>query len=331
MAEINSGPTTNLTQIPVRNHNDTQNRDAAGAHSILTTGIDGIVVTAPVIDELLRFNGTDFINAPGIVASVGPGSLLYLDSTKVIPAGAGPQTKAMETLLKVPSSAVEVDESIVVNNSTLLIDQYMYNVALGVASIEAGEWTFDTYTYVDDATDISEVIVSIHKVVAGAGTIEITGAGTSRTATVTGGTPFVAGDSNADLILTGRIITPAAVLVITGFTDDHTLTVECLVTYTNEAGVAYSVDRYLFQSSTGEINNLAAALKEGITVQPAFAINITDKLVARYFVRTNHAGAITVHLVHNGTQHYTHFHTPLRQNTMICPGCRAGMQLNDIT
>lgn len=302
-------------------------------HSALTTGIHGIVVTSPITDQILKYNGVSFINSAQVVASVGPGVIFYLDSTKVIPAGIGPQTKSMETLSKTPTAGGEVDETQVVNNNTLLIDQYMYNANIGIVSIDAGEWIFDTYTYVDDATNISELIVSVYKIVAGVGTITITGTGTSRTATVVGGTPFIAGDSNADLILTSRIITPHAVLVVTAFTSDTVLTVECLATYTNEAGVAYSVDRYLFQSSTGEINNLTVVLKEHITVQPAFATNTTDKLVTRYFAKTNNVGNITVHLVHNGTTHYTHFHTPLttKHNDLVGLQGGAGSEFYHLT
>lgn len=291
--------------------------------------LSDVVIAAPATDQILRFNGVKWANGAQIAVQPGPGGIFYLDSTEVIPAGVGPQTKEMETLLKTPSVAVEVDETQVVNNSTLLIDQYMYNTALGVANIDAGEWTFDVYTYVDDATDTSELISAVYKVVVGTGTITITGVGTSRTATVVGGTPFDAFDFHINFIYTSRIITPNAVLVVTGVTDDHTLTVECLVTYTNEAGVAYSVDRYLLQSSTGDLNNLSVSLITNITVQPAFPINTTDKLVTRFFARTNHVGPITVHLVHNGTQHYTHFHTPLSIKHNDLAGLQGGTANED--
>ncbi len=109
MADITqggAGAIINITQIPIRNHNDTQNRTAAGAHSILTTGIDGIAVTAPAVDEILKFNGVNFINGSNVTANVGPGAEFYLDATKIIPAGAGPQTVALETLLKTQSVGV---------------------------------------------------------------------------------------------------------------------------------------------------------------------------------------------------------------------------------
>lgn len=327
MAEIypgSGGVVSDLTQIATRKHNDLQLRDAAGAHSILTTGIGGIVVTAPVADQILKFNGTDFINAAGITANVGPGIVYYLDATKIIPAGAGPQTFPLETLFKTPTIGAEVDESIVVNNSTALIDQYMYNTAFGTTSLNAGVWVFDTYCYVSLAAGTSEVITSIGKVIAGAGTIEITGAGTSRTATVTGGTPFLAGDFNADITKTSYIITPNAVLRITGFTSTSVVTVETLATYTNESLAAYSTDRYLFQSTTGAITRTSVGLTQSSSVQAAFTINATDKLSARYYAKTDNVGNITIHLVHGGSVNYTRFLTPQLTLHNDLPGLQGG-------
>lgn len=357
MAQIVPGVISDLSQIPTRKHNDLQLRDAAGthpantitntpggtiiattaqaaineldtdlgAHAAATTGIHGLVVTAPTVDQILKFNGTNFINAAGVTANIGPGVVYYLDSTKIIPAGAGPQTFPLETLFKTPTLGIEVDESIVVNNSIALIDQYMYNTAFGTTSINAGAWIFDTYCYVSLAAGTSEVITSIGKVIAGAGTIAITGAGTSRTATVTGGTPFLAGDFNADISQTGYIITPNAVLRITGFTSTSVVTVETLATYTNENGVAYSTDRYLFQSTTGAITRTSVGVTQSSSVQPAFTINATDKLTARYYAKTNNVGDITIHLVHGGNVNYTRFLTPELTLHNELPGVQGGI------
>jgi hypothetical protein len=112
--------------------------------------------------------------------------------------------------------------------------------------------------------------------------------------------------------------------VITGFTSTSVVTIECLATYTNEAGVAYSVDRYMFQSTTEEINETAITLKTHTTVQQAFAANTTDKLMAHYFAKTNRVGDVTVHLIHNGTEHYTRFHTPLTTKHNDLAGLQGG-------
>lgn len=289
------------------------------------TQLSDVAIAGPVVDEILKYNGLNWVNGAQAVTGAGAGIMFFLDSTKIIPAGVGPQTKSLETLLRSPSSAAEVDESQTANNNTVLIDQYMYNTALGVTQIDGGEWEFDTYTYVDDASNTSEVIESVGRVFVGAGTITITGVGTTRTATVTGGTPFVPGDFNADITQTASILTPNAVLVVSGYTSTSVVTVTCLATYTNEVGVAYSVDRYLFQATTGDVNALAVSLYSTLTVQPAFPTNLTDKLLIKFFAKTNNVGNIVVHLVHNGTTNYTHLHTPLVTKHNDLAGLQGGV------
>jgi hypothetical protein len=45
------------------------------------------------------------------------------------------------------------------------------------------------------------------------------------------------------------------------------------------------------------------------SVQSSFACNSTDKLVIRVYGKSTHNN--TLHVIHNGTLHYSHFHTPL--------------------
>lgn len=284
---------------------------AALSTNIALNDLTDVIITSPTIDEVIKYNGSVWINSAPPTASVGPGVIFFLDDTKIYPVGAGPETIAMESLVKSPTTAIEDDEFTTVNNSTVLIDQYLYNTGLGVTQIDSGEWLFNTFGYVNDASGISTIVTSISKVVLKTGTVAITGTGTSRTATVSGATPFVAGDFSVDITQTGYIYTPNAVLKIIGFTSDAIVTVETLSTYTNETGVVYSIGYYLFQGESSEINNTTVGEVNYLTTQPTFITNITDKLAARYYGRTNNVGNIVVHFTHNGTTHYTHFHTPL--------------------
>lgn len=263
--------------------------------------------------EPTKFEGRDAILLLGtqIVTSIGAGTVFYLDAAKIIPAGAGPQTVALETLIKTPYiGGAEVDESAVVNNSTALIDQYMYNVPSGITGIDTGEWMFNTSCYISAAGGVSEIIVSVGTAIVKAGTITITGSGTSRTATVSGAAPFIVGDFNTDITKTSHIITPTAVLKVIGYTSPTVITVETLATYSNESGVAYSIDRYLFQSSTGALTNLSRKSVQYTTIQPAYPINITDRLTAHYYAKTDYVGNITIYIVHGGNVNYTRFKTP---------------------
>lgn len=281
-------------------------------HSALTTGVHDIVVTAPIIDQILKYNGVNWINGAQTAASPGPGISFYLDDAKIYTDSV--DTYQMETLSKTPTTETQQDEYVTVTNSTSIIDQYMYNTTLGVTGIDAGEWEFDTYCYVNDINGVSVIVTSINKVVTGPGTVTLTGGPgtTTRTVTVTGGNPFVAGDYDAiDSTKTGYILTPNATLRINSYISTTQVTVSCKSTYTDETNVAYSITRFLFQDTTEEIDNTSVGLKSHIVVQPVFVTNVTDKLIARYYGRTSSLTPIQIHFTHNGTEHYTRFHTPL--------------------
>jgi hypothetical protein len=242
----------------------------------------------------------------------GVGVDFFLDDTKLIPAGSGPQTIPLETLLKSPSSISEITESVTLTtgNLTQVIARYMYNTQMGGTQIDGGLWVFNTYCLTNNVGGASSIPVTIRRVIAGAGTVTITGSGTSRTATVTGGTPFVAGDVNADMTLSGLLHTTTAVLRITGFTSSSVVTVQTLSTYTNQAGVAYSVHKFLFTDALDTIESTTVILMTQTSVQPAFAINVTDKISITYYGKSD-TNNRSVTLYHNGTTHYSNFRTPL--------------------
>lgn len=60
------------------------------------------------------------------------------------------------------------------------------------------------------------------------------------------------------------------------------------------------------------------------TVQPAFACNLTDRLVIKYSATNNTALSRNVTLYHNGTTHYSHIHTPLIQSHNDLAGLQGG-------
>jgi hypothetical protein len=268
-------------------------------------------IASPTTDQILKWNGTNWYNGAGVSSSAGPGVAFYLDDTQIIPPGVGPLTVPLHTLSKTPITTVEVLDTVTVNNNTLLLEHYLYNTALGGTSIEAGTWTFNTYNYASAVVGTTTMPKSVYKVMAGAGTLAVTGSGTSRTATITAGTPFLAADANADITLCGYLQTPTALLRITGWTSTSVVTVETLSTYVNESGVAYSVHRYLFNDPGVDIQNTSVGLNISTSAQAAFTIDPTDKLAISYFGRTTRTSNTDVTLVHNGTSHYSHFLTPL--------------------
>lgn len=297
------------------------------------TDLTDVTVVNPLVDQVLKWNGTEWINGPQTTSSAGAGVTFFLDDTTIIPAGAGPQTIPLYTLSKTPVISAEEIDTVTVNNNTLLIERYLFNTALGGTQIDGGIWTFNNYCSVNNTGGITTIPVSVRKVMAGAGTVTITGTGTSRTATVTGGTPFLAGDATADITLGGLLQTPNGCFKITGFTSSSVVTITTLSTYTNQSGVAYSNHRWLFTDSNTEVNNTVVGLVTSLSPQPAFAINPTDKLSISYFGRTDATANRNVSLYHNGSTNYTHFTTPLvvRHNDLAgLQGGTAG-QYNHLT
>lgn len=286
--------------------------------------LDDVVVASPATGDNLAWNGVKWVNKPSAGASVGTGVTFYLDNTDVIPAGSGPQTLAMKSLLKT-LGATQYNESALVNNNTVLIRRFSYNTALGVTTINSGVWTFNTYCYVSNASQISSVPVTVRRAVVGTGTIAITGSGTSRTATITGSTPLISGDYDADLTLTGLIETPNGVFPISGVVGGGgtTCTITTLSTYTNESGVAFKIHKFMFTDATTEVNQLAVALTTTTSAQPAFSVNATDKLSISYYARTTSTSDKTLYL-YWGSNTYTNFTCPLLTLHNEMPGLQGG-------
>ena len=272
------------------------------------------VIATPTVNQILTYNGTNWINGPGTVASASQGISFFNDDTNIIPISAN-NTLEINTLSKTPITTAEVADPISVTAGTSPVpgEAYLYNTALGRTVIDSGVWTFITYAGVNSvaAGRVSSMNRNIYRVMTGAGTVATTGAGASRTATVTGGTPFLAGDANASNILASYLQTPQGLYQITGFTSTSVVTIATPAAYANETGVAYSDWRFLFATNTGTITGISPAYQTFTvqSVQPAFTVAIADKLGSIVYGLSNNTTTVT--FVHNGTTHYSHFDTPL--------------------
>jgi hypothetical protein len=296
--------------VTINNTGVTVVADDSHAHtaSTLTLALDDlsdVVAPSPTLDDYLRWNGTNWVPETGGSVSAGSSSTFYLDNDV--------QAGDYQTLLASPDTVTpEEQDSVTVNNSEGLILGYLYDTALGNTNIASGIWEFDFFAYVSSASGVSTLLYDIFKVVEDAGTVDITGSGTSRTATVTGTTPFVAGDANADAHLASYVQTALGTFQITGFTSSSEVTVATDNAYVNETGVAFTIHRVLFNDESDEIDALttpAETLKQ--SAQAQFSINTTDKLALRVYGKTTNVGDITITISHNSTNHYSHFHSPL--------------------
>ena len=270
-----------------------------------------VSLNTPVSNNVLMFNGADWINSP-IPSATGVGVQFFLDETA--------QVTNLQSLLKTPSAHTQTSASASVNATTspVLIQGFMYANALGGTQIDGGEWAFDTYCQLSSATGTSFILTNVNQVIIGTGTVTTTGTLTSRTATVTGGIPFVSADANANRSLCSYLQTPSGIFAISGFTDNHTVTITTLAGYVNENGVAYNTHRFLFQNTGPSLSNTSISITTNDNVQQAFPINSTDKLSFFYFASGTGATARTITLYYEGTANYSHVHVPivLRHNDL---------------
>lgn len=87
---------------------------------------------------------------------------------------------------------------------------------------------------------------------------------------------------------------------------------------------AGGVETVLFTVTTEEINSLVPFLITTESVQQAFTIAATDKLVAKYYGQTTSVANRLVSMFHNGTVNYSHFDTPFSQLHNELSGLQGG-------
>lgn len=215
-----------------KNQTDVENAFA----TIALNDLSDVVIATPVVDQVIKYNGTNWIN--GSISTVNGGSgvdFFYSDVASDI--------STYGILQKNPDPAAETDDSVVCNNNKVLMEAYASpSTGLGGTQIDAGVWTFDIWAYVSMLNLASSIDIDIYK----------------RTS---GGTETLLFTVNSGTI-----------------------------TATSLA----SVTLYTIAS-----------------VQQAFSINSTDRLVAKVSGKTSNITDTTVHFVHGGTTHYSHFNTPL--------------------
>ncbi len=256
--------------------------------------------------EVIKYNGVSWTNAPESVGGASTGVILFLDDTVVVDAYRG--------LLIEPDTvtATQTDSAAVTSaTSPVLIEGYVWDTVLNRTAIPGGIWEFDMYDFASSTSGNSFLGIDMFKVVSGSGTVTVTGVGTSRTATVTGGTPFVSGDANAALRTGSYLQTSGGTFKITAFTSDSVVTISTAIGYVNESGVSYTVHNKIFGLDSPEINHTSVELQSFFSAQSSFATNTTDKLAMRTYAVTDNGTPITVSFQHNGTTAYSHFHTTL--------------------
>jgi hypothetical protein len=264
--------------------------------------LDDVIITDPVLDQYIRYNGSEWVNAEGSQVSAGAGVIFFPNDGPVADGNDG---------LSNDADVAETDDTASVTSGTspVLIKGFI-TTDLNRTILNSGIWQFNSWRFVNNTSGVNILKFQVLQRFEGTGTVEITGSGTSRTATVTGGTPFEAGDANADRSLAGKVETPDGTFSITAFTSDSEVTIETPGGYVNESGVAYFVHRQLFTVDGNTIGSTSVSLGSVQTSQPAFAIGATDELSVQVYGNTTGGGTKTFHFVFGGETHSSFISTP---------------------
>jgi len=272
--------------------------------------LSNVQVSTPNTNDHLAWNGSAWIPVP-TTQVVGSASVFYLDNTLAVADN--------KSLSITPSAYAETTNTASadadINGGVAFLERFVSG-SLGRTTIPAGVWDFSTFAKVSAVTGANFIETRVNKRVEQTGmTATFTGAGATRTLTVTGGTPFVAGDVGDGTELTATLVeTPNQTCWISGFTSSSQVTVTLTDSgYVNESGVSLSALYYLlFRSTSSDIASTGVAEVSYNTTQPEFTgLNAIDRIVVAYFGRTTSATARNFTLYHGGSENYSHFHSPL--------------------
>jgi hypothetical protein len=284
-------------------------------------------ITSPVVDEILRYNGSKWVNGSPVAVSAGAGVNYFPDVT-AITASSNQNSFPINTLGLIPVTTTETVLTGNPNNSTIPVAAFLDGVS-GRTSLDAGNWKFDSYLGVNSTgggrtSTVTENIYGATPYTSP--TVTITGTGTSRTATASAGTPFSTSNIAASATNTTAsfVQTPKGLYQITARTSDTVVTIETPTTYTNESTVAFSVWKKLFGSTSSNITNISPnyGSYSRTSAQPAFTVATTDKLGTILFF-TSTANTV-LSFVYNGQVRYSNFSTPLSTTHDSLAGLQGG-------
>jgi len=126
--------------------------------TIALDDLSDVVISTPLVDQVLKYNGTNFVNGNETTVNGGAGvELYYVEAASDI--------SGYSQLLRTPDTGGELDETVVVNNNEVLINEYATpSTGLGGTKIDSGIWTFDIWAYVDvSLSGSSSVKVDMYK------------------------------------------------------------------------------------------------------------------------------------------------------------------------
>lgn len=283
------------------------------------TDLSDVTISSPTLDQVLRYNGVEWVNGAPATSSAGPGINFYPDSTTALISKTSENAFALEQLNKYPvtGTSQKVDTiAVTAATSPVMGGAYLYNTALGRTSIDSGSWGFNSYLAVDSVGGgrISSITRQLYKVTPYNSTTVTctTASGTSSTCTASGGTPFATAniDASATRTTASLLQTTKGLYQISARTNDTEVTIVVPAAYTGDSAVNFKVWKKLFGADSPTITNTVGyGLYTTNSAQGDFNVALTDMLGIVYFGNSNNT--TTISYVYNGTTNYSYFSTPL--------------------
>jgi hypothetical protein len=117
-----------------------------------------VTITNPQEDQILKYNGTNWINGESVAANAGAGVNYFYDMSASDIGG-------YYSLQKTPADETEDDNYVVCNNNEVAIETFASPLAgLGGTQIDAGVWSFNIWGYVDTISGgDSSVDIDVYK------------------------------------------------------------------------------------------------------------------------------------------------------------------------
>jgi hypothetical protein len=299
----------------------TLNIHIVAAYSLTT--LTDVTIANPILDQVLRYNGAEWVNGTASTAGAGPGISFFNATPSIIATGTQNAIQLL-TLSKVPITTAEQTITGTGDSASTPIpySAWLYDAALGRTLIDGGMWNFQTWANVSNVAGTTTLARGVYAVLDElVNTVMVTTIGgdttTLRTATASGGTPFATTkiDVGGTPLTDSYLKTTKGLLRIVSRTSDTVVHVATPSTYTDDvAGMAFSVWKVVINSGqSADINTTTASgnydLLDISIAGAAYPITALHKLGAISFVSSTASRVVTT--TYNGTTRNTHISTPL--------------------
>ena len=275
----------------------------------LSNSLTDVSVTGVTTGQILQFNGVNWVAATNSnPVSAGATVDFWLAPPALIANVAANNYFALDTFGGEPNTTPSTASLTITNGSTNVIVGG-YSPALNRTLINPGNWSFSIWANANSVTGTANIAAAIYVVTPEAGTVTISGSGTSRTATFSTGTPFATATGSGTITDASFLKTPLGVYQISAITNDTVATILTPATYNNENAVAGSVwNQFLY---TGDVALLSTVIQEYTigSTEASRVLSLTDALGVLIFGDTTGSDkTFTISL--GGTQQALHINTP---------------------